>query len=305
MRRSPLWLIVLAIAVVEVVGHYVVQSRVVTDEQWRAAAERVRAQWQPGDLVVAAPAWADPIVRRELGALLSLSDAARADLDRHDRLWALSIRGHRPLEAPDRAPDHEAQVGPVRIFRWDLEPEPVLYDFVAHVREARVTIGDRACRWQSGRPRGGGLGQGPMQPGGRHQCDARRSWLWVGPTVQEDLELRPRHCIWQHPAAPEVIGATFEDVPLGDRVVLAGGLYYEHERMLEHGPVEVAVSLDGTLLGRMIHRDGDGWKQMEVSTRIPERGERERGDLRVEVTAPDPDLRTFCWAATVREGAAQ
>ena len=145
-----------------------------------------------------------------------------------------------------------------RILRWDLTPEPVLYDFVAHVREARVTIADRPCRWQTGRPRGGGLGQGPMQPGARHQCDARRSWLWVGATVQEDLELLPRHCIWQHPAAPEVIAATFEDVPLGDRVVLAGDIYYEHERMLEHGPVEVALYLDGVPLGRMIHRDGDG-----------------------------------------------
>jgi hypothetical protein len=55
----------------------------------------------------------------------------------------------------------------------------------------------------------------------------------------------------------------------------------------------------------MIHRDGDGWKRMEVETRPradvraqPDR----RGEVVVEVTAPAPHLRTFCWAATTRAG---
>ncbi len=301
LRRSPYWLIPLAIALVEIVGHYVVRARVVDDDHWAEASAVIRGRWEPGDLVVPAPEWSDPLMRRELGDLLGLSDVGRSDLATHRRLWTMSIRGHRPREAPDEEPDFQQQVGPILVLRWDLDPDRVLYDFVEHVERAAVTIDDRPCRWQVGRPRGGGLGGGPIEAGARHVCDPQRSWLWVGATVEEDLHLQPRHCIWQHPAAPEVIAATFEDVPLGDRLVLAGGLYYEHERMLEHGPLSVAVFLEGAEIGRMVHRDGEGWKAMSVSTRVPSRPASDRGDIRVEVTAPDPNLRTFCWAASTRE----
>lgn len=300
-RRSAFWLVPIAIAVVEVIGHFVVQARVVTDDDWHRAAERVRSEWEEGDVIAAAPEWTDPIVRRELGNRIRVADAGRSDLARYRRLWAMSVRGHRPREAPPGEPEFDEQVGPVRVLRWALEQERIIYDFVSHVREARVTIDDRLCPWQrGGRPRGGGLSVGPMVPAQRHQCDQRRSWLWVGTTVLEDLDLMPRSCIWQHPAAPEVIRATFANVPLGDRIVLAGGINYEHERELTGGPLSVVIRLDGHEIGRMIHRDGDGWKRMTASTRIPSRGDAERGEISVEVTAPDPDRRTFCWAATVR-----
>lgn len=294
---------VLGLAVVELAGHWTVRSRVVSDEDWARAAEVVRAGYEPGDLVVAAPAWTDPLVRRELGDLLTLEDAGRSDLAQYRRLWTLSVRGHRPEEAPDDAPEFDQQVGRIRVLRWRLQPAPVLYDFTEHVAEARVTIrvGDRdqPCSWRrTGRPQGGGLGAGPVTPGPRHVCDPRRGWLWVGTTVLDDLELAPRFCIWQHPAGTEPIRATFPDVPLGTEIVFYGDLYYEHERHREHGPVQVAIEIDGEEVGRMIHYDGDGWKRMVASTVAPERGP--RGDVTIEVTAPDPHLRTFCWAATTR-----
>ncbi len=90
-------------------------------------------------------------------------------------------------------------------------------------------------------------------------------------------------------------------MPLGDELVLYGDIYYEHERDLEHGPVEVAVFVDDEPVGRMVHRDGDGWKRMVASTQPEGRPRRARGQVRVEVTADDPNLRTLCWAATTRE----
>jgi hypothetical protein len=122
----------------------------------------------------------------------------------------------------------------------------------------------------------------------------------VGTTVQDALDLSPRYCIWQHPAGREPIRATFEDVPLGDRIVLYGDIYYEHERDLEHGPVDVAVFVDGEQVGRMVHRDGDGWKRIVVSTQLAGRPHRARGEVRIEVSAEDPNLRSLCWAATTR-----
>lgn len=117
--------------------------------------------------------------------------------------------------------------------------------------------------------------------------------------MQDDLNLRPRWCIFQHPSGSEPLRVTFPNVPLGERLILGGSLYYEHERNLEHGPVEVAVFVDGEAVGRMTHRDGDGYKEMEAATQ-PAGEAHERGDVSVVVTAADPTLRTFCWNATTR-----
>lgn len=312
-RRLPAeaaWLVVLGVALVEVVGHFAVVARVAPEADWEAAAAWVREHERPEDLIEVAPDWADPVLREHLGDRISFREAGRSDMAPFERLWVLSIRGANLPGAPRRPPDFERYFGRVRLRRWDLGPSPVLYDFVEHVREAdvvRVHGGSEIpCRWQArGVPHGGGLGAGPMTPAERHVCDPQRGWLWVGETVTEDLDLEPRHCIWQHPAGLEPIRATFRDVPLGDRLVFYGGLYYEHERMREHGPVYVTVRVNGVEAGRMIHRDGDGWKRMEVDPRsalgvgAPEDA---RGDVSVEVVAPDPHLRTFCWSATTRSG---
>jgi hypothetical protein len=308
--RSSLWLVFLGLAVVEIVGHFVLRARVVDEEEWHRAAALVRREWRSGDLIVASPGWSDPIVRAELGDLIELEDAGRSDIAQYERLWTLSIRGFRPEEAPDHAPELDRQIGPVRVLRWDLTPDAVLYDFTEHVPEARVVLAEGAvetpCRWErNGRPSGGGLGAGPITPAYRHACDPRRSWLWVGTTIQDDLDLRPRYCIWQHPAAGQTVRATFPSVPLGERLVLYGDIYYEHERWIDpephnaHAPVHVSVRVDGVEIGRMIHNDGDAWKRLIASTRMPNRT-RDRGDVSIEVTSPDPNLRTFCWSATTR-----
>jgi len=305
-----LWLGLLAVALVELVGHAVIVARVPPRDDWRRAADRVREGFREGDLIVSAPDWTDPVLRRVLGDRIDFGQAGRSDTAPFERLWVLSIRGHDAPEAPAVEPALDEHLGRVRLRRWDLDPSPVVYHFVEEVRNARVTLvtggTKRACPWRSaGMARGGGLGAGAMTPSGRFACDGARPWLWVGPTVTEDLELEPRWCIWQHPAGREPVRTTFEDVPLGDRMVLHGGLYYEHERMREHGPIHVSVRVDGEHVGRMTHRDGDGWKRIEVDPRAwpgaptdPEA----RGDVTIEVTAPEPHLRTFCWSATIRRG---
>ncbi len=312
-RRVPaalFWLALLVLAVVELVGHFVVRARVPADEDWEAAAAFVRADDRPEDLIAVAPRWADPLLRAHLGDRISFREAGRSDTAGFERLWVLSIRGHDAAEQPPEPPALDRPFGRVRVRRWDLGPSPVLYDFTEHVREAEVVLvqngADVPCRWQArGRASGGGLGAGAMTPAERHQCDLRRPWLWVGETVTEDLDLRPRHCIWQHPAGLEPVRATFRDVPLGERLIFYGGVYYEHERMREHGEVYVTVRVNGVEAGRMIHRDGDGWKRMEVDPRSalgPGAPPDARGDVTVDVMAPEPHLRTFCWSGTTRRG---
>jgi hypothetical protein len=254
-------------------------------------------------VVTAAPRWADPLMRAAVGDLLDVQSAGRSDLAPFRRLWALSIRGHRPDEAPPSAPEHVATFGRVRVERWSLPAVHIAYDFVEHIAEAEVVWIERGetrpCRFvRGGRPQGGGLGTGPITPGERHVCDPSRPWLWVGATVEEDLAMRPRRCVWQHPSGPEPVRATFRDVPLGDSLVLYAGLWWEHERTMDGGPVDVVVRLEGEEIGRLHHIDGDGWKRVDVA--IPEARRRGRGTIAIDVSAPNPHFRTLCWAATTR-----
>ena len=67
MARAGL-VVVSLLAVVETTVVLVARSRA-RHADWAAAAAAVRAGFRPGDLIVAAPAWADPILRAELGDL--------------------------------------------------------------------------------------------------------------------------------------------------------------------------------------------------------------------------------------------
>lgn len=297
LRRWPWWLLG-AIAVVEFVSHFVIQSRVAGDEDWEAAAAHVRGHWQDGDTIVVAPEWADPTLRLFFGDLIPIAHAGRSDLSAASRLWEVSLRGHRSEWSPEASPVARHRFGALTLSLWELGQSTVLYDLTENIRSATVRRDDRECPWRRMRAEGGGLSRGPLTPAERFFCGPE-PWLFVAPTVTEDLDLMPRACIWQHPAGGEgVISTTFEDVPLGERIVLHGGLYYWHERDLEHGPVVARVLVDGTEVGRMVHEDGDGWARIEALTRPL--GGAERGDVRIEVTAENPHLRTFCWAASIR-----
>jgi hypothetical protein len=57
------------------------------------------------------------------------------------------------------------------------------------------------------------------------------------------------------------------------------------------------VLVDGEERGRMTHRDGDGWARIDVPTGVA------RGELAIEVSAVEPRLRSFCWAASARTAA--
>lgn len=295
----------LTVALVEVIGHFTVQSRVVPDHDWRAAAEVLRAEVQPSDTILVAPDWASPVARMALGDLLTEPRVAYSDLAGFTRAFELSARGRRHPDLAGREPTSVRRVGALTLREYPLGPSPVLYDLTEHLEQARVSVrrrnGEQPCPWRVGPVGRGGLGAGPMMPAGRFECDPRHAWVFVGRTVNEDLELRPRRCVWQHPAeAGSSVITTFEDVPLGARLVLYAGLYYEHERMREHPPFELRVHVDGHEVAFMSHRDGDGWKRIEAVTGPAGADPTRRGQVQIEVSATEPHLRSVCWHADLR-----
>jgi hypothetical protein len=296
----------LCVAVVETVGHFTIQARVVPDGDWQAAAGHLRqANLSPTDALLLAPDWVSPVARVALGDLMTEQRAAYSDLAGFTRAFELSARGRRHPALTGLDATEVTRVGMLTVREYALGPSPVLYDLTDHLEHASVSLHRRdevlPCPWRTGRLGRGGLGAGPLMPAARFECDPRHPWVFVGRTINEDLDLRPRRCVWQHPPeAGSRVVTTFEDVPLGARLVLHAGLYYEHERMREHPPFELRVYVDGAEVAHMTHRDGDGWKRLEAETGAAGARADRRGQVQIEVEAQDPHLRSVCWAADIR-----
>jgi hypothetical protein len=303
--RSILLVCLLALPLCELIGHAVIVWRVPASDDYRAAAGFIRARLQPRDLIAGAPAFIDPIVRWQLGDRMPLAMVGRSDDAAYERMWVLSIRNALPSDAPKVAPDLTKQFGHVRVLRYALAPSPVLFDFVAAWAhgEASITRGGNAqpCRLRHGGvARGGGLGRGVLMPvPDRFECDPARPQLFVGPVVLEDLDNRARSCLWQHPQGDEPVSMTFHDVPLGDELLFYAGIYYEHERMREGGPIDATIAIDGVVRATFHHEHGDGFRSLRLLTASLGK---ERGDVTVAVRAHAPARRSFCWSATTRRG---
>jgi hypothetical protein len=101
------------------------------DDAWERAAQVVRAQHQPGDLILFAPGWVDPVGRLHLGDLIPIEMAARMDAARYSRIWELSIRGAHAPETAGLSPVVEQDVDGVTVRRFDRAPVVVLSDVFA------------------------------------------------------------------------------------------------------------------------------------------------------------------------------
>ncbi|MCA9580434.1 MAG: hypothetical protein KC416_01490 [Myxococcales bacterium] len=306
--RHLLWIVPLAVALWELVAHVTIQQGVVTEEDWRRAAEVVKADVRPKDLIISAPEWTDPMLRLVLGDHISVAAAGRSDLAPFERVWALSIRGVDPEGAPPGEPAMDRQVGKIRVRRWDLGPSPVVYDFVEHALSAKVSLSVegafKPCPLEKmPKATGSGLGKGPAKPEHRFVCDRKRRWLDVVVTTIQDLDLEPRHCIWQRPPGQAPLRMVFDEVDSGDRLVVHSGLYYRHERHRTGADVRLRISsVDETgaetLIGSSVHRDGDGFVTQQY--RLSNTAEPLR--LAFDVSADHPKQRGFCWSGNVRRG---
>lgn len=304
---SYAWLLVLPLALVELVGSLVVRARVPAEGEWQEAAAHVAAELGPGDAVVAAPRWVDPLVREALGEVLGdRFDAALAappGLEGRTRLFVISARGHDAFaeSTSDAAARARAIVeagtleelryfGRVRVQRYRLEEPPIRYDFVAHLGDATVTMGERACARTAGRGSGRGLGEGPVLGPERFGCGGGDDRS-VASTVIEDLALSPRHCI-SHRATSPPIAVTFPAAPLGERLVLHAGVHWVTERSRDGTRVTLRARVGDVRLGELVHADGDGWATTELEVPPSLRGERDV-TFEVEGALGHP----FCWAA--------
>lgn len=301
---SLLWWVIPVVGLVEAVLQWTQVASAPTLADWRALQPYVQRQRRHGDLPVVAPRWAQPIARSTLGPnWATLADLAFSDAKRHRYAFEVSLRGARRSEFVDWRPLSETTQGPFTLRRLE-NPEPRIprFNFLQEFSPDTVEVYEvdqaqrRPCRWRNGAPRRtGGLGGEPAFPEQRFQC-VSHEFVWVGITVIDDQDYRPRRCLWAHPPPQGHLEIRYRGVPLGSRVEGHAGTPFLTHRQ-RHGPaVELALDVSGERIGLFSHEDSSGWVPFRFAT---ENAPDARVDVSWRVSSAGFDYRHFCFEAVV------
>jgi hypothetical protein len=232
---------------------------------WAAASADLRGRFEPGDLIVIAPGWLDPVGRHHLGDLISIEAAARMDDARYRVLWELSARGARAPETRDRELTETLRFGELSLRRWVREPARVVTDFVDPEVAARATV--------EGRVRGPRL------------------------VSLEEVGFAPRRCVRVIPRPDETVTVSFPGVRLGAELVGHVGLADVFTRRDIRDPARLEVRVDGRAVASVTVGVEDGWVRFAATT------EPGIADVELAATAIGPNARDrrVCFAAEARE----
>jgi hypothetical protein len=258
--------------------------RAPTDSDWQAVAREVRSGFRSGDLIVAAPAWADPVMRMHLGDLVPLAVAGRMDAARFSRVWEISQRG---AGAPDARPGtvtRQARHGALALRLVERRGAQVSYDFLAQWDQALVTRVEPA-RGEIDCPRAGD----------RFQCPDI-SWNYVRRQPVE-VDTVVRQALLVQPVTSATVVIEFAAVVLGRELTVATGLSNVWMRKYAKGPVDLRVLIDGRSVLQVTTNNDSGWRISRVDT-AARAGQ--TAVVRFEVTSPAPYARHFALAAEAR-----
>jgi hypothetical protein len=274
--------LVVLLALVESVNAFVAPLRAPSDKDWRAAATKVRAGFRAGDLIVASPAWADPLMRMQLGDLVPLPVAGRMDAARFGRVWEISQRGARAPETQDARLASSSWHGALTVKLWEKNGARVRFDFLVEWQKASLSVvspdrGEMPC-W---------LGQG------RFQCGEGTS---LGPELLE-IDTAPRNGLAVEPHERTTTALEYPDATLGRELAVAAGLHNVWLRKSGDGKVRMRVLVDGRELGAVEATSMSGWTLRRFDTSSLDG---QHAKLRFEITTDKAHGRHFGFAAEAR-----
>lgn len=270
------------LALVETIIALVAPFRAPTDRDWRGVSGTVRAAFHSGDLIVAAPAWSDPVMRQYLGDLISIPVAERLDSATFGRVWEVSQRGARSGETG--VTTYQQRFGALTVRRLERPAAVVAYDFVAHWTDTSVRRTDRA-----------GSAIACRKTADRIQCPDV-SWNFIRrQTVEVDTQLH--QALLAQPVGGSTVVVEYPAVPLGREITLATGMHDVWMRKAAHGTVDLQVMIDGQPNWKITTRNESGWLLTHIDTRALEG---RMVAVRFEITSPAPYARHFVFAAEAR-----
>lgn len=260
-------------------------SRAPTDADWIGAARAIRSAHRAGDLIVAAPAWADPILRTHLGDLIGVDVAARMDDARFARVWEVSQRGARADETRgQREMVFERSFGRLRVRRYERPAATITFDFLEAWRQATVFRWDVARQVRTVCPWAGDKFVCPETGN-----EVRRQLV--------EIDTRVRRALLAPPAAGSVLAIEFAGVPLGRELAVAAGLHDVWARKYGTGTVGFKISIDGRVLSESTVHNRSGWHHQRIDTAsLSGRA----ATVRFDIWSSAPYLRHFAFAAEAR-----
>jgi hypothetical protein len=123
--KKWIWLVVPAVAVVELALHVEQVNSVVPASDWKAAKVEVEKRAKPEDLVAFAPQWVDPIGREYFGSqIATLEREGYPDVTRFPRAIEVSIRGDHLADLAGWRELDRTSIGGIRITTFE-NPTPV------------------------------------------------------------------------------------------------------------------------------------------------------------------------------------
>ena len=272
---------IVLLALVETGNALVAPLAAPSDQDWTAAAAKVRQEFRPGDLIVAAPAWADPIMRLKLGDLVPQTVAGRMDAARYGRIWEIAQRGARATDTGGATVATTARFGGLTVRRWEKPAATVTFDFLAEWHRASMTI-----------VRGDGVEVPCVLGAERFQC----AGATLGPELLE-IDTTLRNGLAVDPVEGATLVLEHNEVPMGRELVVACGLHNVWLRKAGEGRVRMRVLVDGRELGTAIATSASGWALSRFDT-VSLAGRPAR--VRFEITVDRAYGRHFGFAAEAR-----
>jgi hypothetical protein len=266
---------VLAIPVIglaELVAHFYFSHRAPTKAEWDEVRPLVASWYQPGEVVVVAPEWAEPMARWSFGdSLMPTRDVARPDATGYQRALEVAAMGSHSKELDGWKVVRETKRGRFALRELSNPSAPVVtYDFLDHVdpesADVRIVQGNNQtpCPFTTtATVESPGLGGPSTYPASRFACPGQPTYVFIGLTIIEDDRFRPRRCIWSHPppAGAEMV-VRFKDVPLGNEIRGHTGMRMV---VVREGVSRVMfdVIVGGQSIGRAVHENEGYWKPFQ------------------------------------------
>jgi hypothetical protein len=297
-----LWLSIPLLGVLELGAHVVFSRRAPDLDAWRELAPHAARLKRAGEPIVVAPEWAEPLARHAFGdRAFPLDEVARPDVRGFRRVLEVSSLGARAEETSAFRVVSEERRGAFTL-RVLENPAPVRasYRFLDHVLpaelEVSVVVGDQSapCPFdENARVLAGGLHGEVTFPRERFVCPGGDAFF-VGITVIDDQDYRPRRCLWARPPEEGFLRLRFANVPLGRALRGFAGLSYFLFRDGIGRPIALRARVDGELLGSHRHRDEWGFRGFEFA--LASHAGR-TGTVEFEIEAEHAPARDFCFFA--------
>jgi hypothetical protein len=249
--------------------HLYFAGRAPAPNDYAPLAPRLKALKQPGQPVVVAPAWAEPLVRAAAPTAFPIAELTRVDDTGYYEFWQVSLLGQEAPSLAGFATERTERLGPFTLsLRKNPRPAPSVFDFVTAVDAAQVEVyqeleGARLpCRLEEdARLETGGLHGHVTYPKRRFACTRER---FVAVTLSEDQDYRAHRCILARLPTSGRLVLSFSGVPEATRLVGHAGFSWFLERDAQAPQVELSVSAAGRELGRHRASGGQGFSRFEL-----------------------------------------